>query len=51
MKAPLSRGFQQLFFRPFGAWFCPLVTHALRRGLHSYAASWLTLVAFIPPCL
>ena len=32
---------RDLFFRPFGAGSFPHVTHGLRRGLHSYAASRL----------
>ncbi len=29
----------ELFFRPFGADSFPMLTHGLRRGLHSFAAS------------
>ena len=33
-----------LFFRPFGAALCRVLTHGLRRGLYSFATSWLWLV-------
>jgi len=36
---------RELFFRPAGAGFFLLFTHALRRGLHSFAASRLLPVA------
>jgi hypothetical protein len=48
--SPASRLLRNSSFAPSGLAFFPLLTHGLRRGLHSFAASRLLRACSFHPC-